>query len=84
MVVQPLDKQIATAVEIIQLLEKNKITFSEFPFINQIVCDSIKNQAETVEYETISNYMIGKKVRDSADVVIECHSEEPEPDEEDA
>ena len=80
MVVQPLDKQIATAVEIFKLLEKNKITFSEFPFINQIV-DSIKNQAETVEYETISNYMIGKKVRDSADVIIEYHCEDP--DEED-
>lgn len=81
MVVQPLDKQIATAVEIRKLLEKNEITFSEFPFVNQIVCDSIKSQAETVEYETISNYMIGKKVRDSADVIIEYHCEEP--DEED-
>lgn len=83
MVVQPLDKQIATAVEIFKLLEKNKITFSEFPFINQIVCDSIKNQAETVEYETISNYMIGKKVRDSADVIIEYHCEDPDEDDED-
>lgn len=70
MYIYPLDKQIEIAAKILHLLEIEKVTFSEFGFINDIVNDSIQCQKEDIEYPDFYHYSKKIKADDPKDKII--------------
>lgn len=50
MYIYPLDKQINVAIKIIKLMEKEKVSFSEYPFISELVNDMVECQKQDLEF----------------------------------
>lgn len=68
--IYPLDKQIDVAIKIIKLLEKEKVTFSEFPFISDLVNDIVKCQKEDLEYPDMCHFRNNIKAINTDNYVI--------------
>lgn len=70
MYIYPLDKQIYAAAKILRLLETEKVLFSEYNFINDIVNDCIKCQKEDIEYPDLYHFTNKIKADSSDNKVI--------------
>lgn len=76
MYIHPLDKQIEIAGKIIKLFQDEKVTFSEYPFINVLVNDIVETQKENLKYPDIYHYINKIKAVKTDDITIKFEGEE--------
>lgn len=70
MYIYPLDKQIDVAIKIIKLIEKEKVTFSEYPFISELVNDIVNCQKQDLEYPDMFHLINNIKAIDTDNYII--------------
>lgn len=59
------------SIEITQLLHATGCTYDEAEQILEITRKEFAQQREELEYDTVENYLTGKKVKDAGNIIVQ-------------
>ena len=74
MYIYPLDKQIDVAIKIMKLMDKEKVSFSEYPFISELINDMVECQKQALEFPNMFHFRNNIKAVNTDNCLIKYES----------